>query len=133
MKKYMQAVFIWALIIPLAILNGGLRETILNKLGKAALPLSGIILSAMIFGVVLLLIPKIKNCRKRDYFIFGGIWFVLTNLFELIMFVKEGGGFADLLKSYYFLTGNLWVLVVLTTLFAPMAVMKKSSGRKGWT
>ena len=126
----MQAVFIWALIIPLAILNGGLRETILNKLGKLALPLSGIILSAMIFGVAVLLIPQIKNCRRRDYFIFGGIWFVLTNLFELIMFVKEGGGVADLLKLYYFLTGNLWVLVVLTALFALMAVMKKSSGRQ---
>lgn len=133
MKKYMQAVFIWVLIIPLAILNGGLRETVLNKLGKAALPLSGILLSAMIFGVALLLIPKIKNCQRKDYFIFGGIWFVLTNLFELIMFVKEGGGFADLLKSYYFFTGNLWVLVVLITLFAPVAVIKKSSGRQEWT
>ena len=51
MKKYLQAVAIWMIIIPIAILNGALRESVLIKLGAIALPLSGIILSFCIFLV----------------------------------------------------------------------------------
>ena len=124
MKKYAQAILIWILIIPLAILNGGLRENVLNKLGDIALPLSGIILSICIFVVAFVLIPKIKHCNKGDYLIFGLLWFILTNIFDLLMYLSEGGGFFDLLNSYNFLSGNLWILVVFTAFVAPMLVAK---------
>ena len=123
-KKYMQAIGIWLFIIPLAILNGGFRESVLVKLGDIALPLSGIILSACIFIVAYVFIPKIKNCRTKDYVIFGLIWFVLTNLFDLTMYISEGGGMKDLINSYNFLNGNLWILVVVTTLVSPVIVAK---------
>lgn len=124
MKKYIQAIGIWFLIVPLAILNGGLRESILVKLGSIALPLSGIILSICIFVVALLLIPKIKECKSKDYIIFGIIWFVLTNLFDLLMYISEGKGINELLNSYNFLNGNLWILVVITTFVSPIIVSK---------
>ena len=124
MKKYLQSIGIWLLIIPLAILNGGLRENVLVKLGDIALPLSGIILSVCIFVVAIILIPKIKNCEQKDYIIFGVIWFVLTNLFDLSMYLSDGGNFNDLLNSYNFLNGNLWIVVVLTTLLSPIIVSK---------
>lgn len=73
MKKYIMAILIWIMIIPIAILNGGFREYILVKLGVLARPLSGIILSVCIFVVAYFLVPKIKNCVKRDYIIFGVI------------------------------------------------------------
>ena len=123
-KKYMQVIGIWLLIIPLAILNGGFRESVLVKLGDIALPLSGIILSVCIFIVAYVFIPKIKNCRTKDYVIFGLIWFVLTNLFDLTMYISEGGGMEDLINSYNFLNGNLWILVVITTLVSPVIVAK---------
>ena len=124
MKKYVFAFLIWVMIIPIAIINGGFREHVLVKLGGLALPLSGIILSICIFIVAYLLVPKIKNCVKRDYIFFGVMWFVLTNLFDLSAYIKEGEGFAGLLQSYNIFTGNTWLLVVLTALFAPMIVMK---------
>ena len=124
MKKYIMAILIWIMIIPIAILNGGFREYILVKLGVLARPLSGIILSVCIFVVAYFLVPKIKNCVKRDYIIFGVIWFILTNLFDLVVYVKDGGGFVDLINAYNFMTGNTWILVVLTTLFAPAVVVK---------
>lgn len=124
LKKYVQIIGIWFLIIPLAIINGGLRENILIKLGSIALPLSGVILSICIFIMAYLLIPKIKNCKQIDYVIFGIIWFVLTNLFDLFMYISEGGGVKDLLRSYNFLTGNLWILVVTTTLISPLLVIR---------
>lgn len=124
MKKYIMAILIWIMIIPIAILNGGFREYVLVKLGILARLLSGIILSVCIFVVAYFLVPKIKNCVKRDYIIFGVIWFVLTNLFDLVAYIKDGGGFSDLLQSYNVLTGNTWLLVVLTALLAPVTVMK---------
>lgn len=127
MKKYIMAILIWIMIIPIAILNGGFREYVLVKLGIMARPLSGIILSICIFAVAYLLVPKIKNCIKRDYIVFGVIWFILTNLFDLVAYIKDGGGFADLLQSYNILTGNTWLIVVLTALFAPVTVMKIKS------
>lgn len=123
MKKYVYAFLIWVMIIPIAILNGGLREYVLVKLGNLALPLSGIILSLCIFVVAYLLVPKIKNCTKKDYIIFGVMWFILTNLFDLIVYINAGVGFAGLVQSYNILTGNTWLLVVLTALFSPVIVM----------
>ena len=61
MKKYIMAILIWIMIIPIATLNGGFREYVLVKLGIMARPLSGIILSICIFAVAYLLVPKIKN------------------------------------------------------------------------
>ena len=58
MKRYLQAATIWVIIVPIAILNGVLRESVVVKLDALALPLSGIILSLCIFGVAYLLIPK---------------------------------------------------------------------------
>lgn len=124
MKKYIMAILIWIMIIPIAILNGGFREYVLVKLGVWARPLSGVILSICIFVVAFFMIPKIRNCDKKDYLIIGGIWFVLTNMFDLIGYIIDGGGFVDLLQSYNILTGNTWLLVVLTALFAPVTVIK---------
>lgn len=124
MKKYTYAFLIWVIIIPIAILNGGFREYVLVNLGGLARPLSGIILSVCIFIVAYLLVPKMKNCVKRDYIFFGVMWFILTNLFDLSAYIKEGEGFAGLLQSYNIFTGNTWLLVVLTALFAPTIVIK---------
>ena len=81
-------------------------------------------LSICIFIVAYLLVPKIKKCVKRDYILFGVMWFVLTNLFDLSAYIKSGEGFGGLLQSYNIFTGNTWLLVVLSALLSPMLVMK---------
>ena len=50
--------------------------------------------------------------------------------FDLFMYISEGGGIKDLLGSYNFLTGNLWILVVITTFISPI-VVSKIKKRKG--
>lgn len=129
MNKYLKAIGIWFLIIPVAILSGALRESVLNKLGNISLPLSGIILSICIFLVAYLLIPKIKNCKRKDYIIFGIIWFILTNLFDLAMYISEGENFLALINSYNFMNGNLWILVCITSLISPIVVYKLKGGK----
>lgn len=124
MKKYLYAFLIWAMIIPIAILNGGFRQYILVKLGDLALPISGIMLGVAVFVVAYFMVPKINNCVKMDYIMFGIMWFVLTNLFDLSAYIQAGGGFNDLLKSYNIFTGNTWIIVVLSALFSPTVVMR---------
>ena len=52
----------------------------------------------------------------------------MKNLFfiflDLFMYISEGGGIKELLNSYNFLNGNLWILVVITTLVSPIVVLK---------
>lgn len=129
MKKYLQAIGIWCLIIPLAVINGGIREYVLASLGNAALPLSGILLSICILAMAFWLVPKIKDCSRRDYMLFGIMWFILTNLFDWGMILAEGGGILNLFQLYNFTTGNLWIIVVLAAAFSPYwaGSMKKGS------
>ena len=107
MKKYVFAFLIWVMIIPIAILNGGFREYVLVNLGVLARPLSGIILSVCIFIVAYLLVPKIKNCVKRDYIIFGIMWFILTNLFDLSSYIKAGAFYGAQRPPFCFRTAAL--------------------------
>lgn len=52
------------------------------------------------------------------------MWFILTNLFDLSSYIMDGEGFLGLLQSYNIFSGNLWLLVVLSALFAPIIVMR---------
>ena len=88
----LKSLFIWLCFIPVAILNGGLREYVLvEAIGEEwALPVSGIILSVCIF---------------------------------LITWLLAGGStVSELLAAYNPLTGNLWLLVLATTLLSPIIV-----------
>ena len=95
----LKSLIIWICFIPAAILNGGLREYVLAPaIGqKWALPASGIILSGLIF-----------------------LWILLTVIFEFATGLSGGNSIAELLAAYNPLTGNLWLLVLATTLFSPV-------------
>ena len=97
----LKSLIIWICFIPAAILNGGLREYVLAPaIGqKWALPASGIILSGLIFLIV---------------------WILLTVIFEFATGLSGGNSIAELLAAYNPLTGNLWLLVLATTLFSPV-------------
>jgi len=125
MKKYLKAIGIWFLIIPLAILNGSLRDYIIEPLlGNIALPLSGVILIVVIFIVAYFLIPKIGKCKPIEYLIIGIGWAVLTNLFDLLMIKIENRTLSEFFEMYDITTGNLWIVVVIVTLVTPSIVGK---------
>ena len=65
----LNSLLIWLCFIPVATLNGGLREYVLAKTIGAewALPVSGITLSVCIFLITWLLLPRIIKafiCRR---------------------------------------------------------------------
>jgi len=121
-----KSILVWLLIIPLAILNGGLREEILIPwIGEScAEPISGIILCLLIFLVSLVFIPKIGKGKPKTYWKIGFLWVVLTIVFETGLGVMMGYDFCELLKAYDITTGNLWLVVVIFTGISPWLVAK---------
>jgi hypothetical protein len=122
-----KSILIWLTIIPLAILNGALRQEILSPwLGETiARPLSGIILCLLIFIVSWILIPRIGKGKQKKYWQIGILWIVLTIVFETILGLTMGNTLAELIKAYDITTGNLWLLVVLFMGIIPWLVAKK--------
>lgn len=121
----LKSLIVWLCFIPVAILNGGLREYVLVKvLGeKLALPASGIILSTCIFLIAWWLLPRVVKVRgRKDCWLIGICWVLLTVAFEFASGLAGGNTAAELLAAYNPLTGNLWLLVLATVLLSPLVV-----------
>ena len=130
----MKSLIIWFCFIPVAILNGGLREYVLAKaIGEEwALPVSGIILSVCIFLITWLLLPRmIKAFTSKDGWLIGIGWALLTIVFEFAAGLAGGSTVSELLAAYNPLSGNLWLLVLLTTLLSPVIVRKVKANNTG--
>lgn len=121
-----KSLLIWLAIIPLAILNGGLRDIVIAPLigAKYALPLSGVLLCLMIFILCYIFIPRIGKETTKGYLTIGLLWITLTVLFEFGLGLLMGNTFAELIRAYDITTGNLWLLVLLFTGLAPLLVAK---------
>lgn len=124
--KLVKAILIWMLIVPFAIVNGMARDYVIepNFGPRIALPLSGIILSAFIYITAYSLIPKTGGRKVSEYILFGATWFVLTNLFDILMIVARNAPISVFFEMYDITTGNLWSLVVLASLVSPILVAK---------
>ena len=124
-KIIIKALLIWCAIIPLAILNGGLRdEIIFPLLGELALPISCILLCILIFIISIIFIPRLGKHSKKKYLTVGILWIVLTVIFEFLIGFAMGNSFAELINAYDITTGNLWSLVVLFTGISPLLAAK---------
>ena len=130
----LKSLIIWFCFIPVAILNGGLREYVLAKaIGEEwALPVSGITLSVWIFLITWLLLPRmIKAFTSKDGWLTGIGWALLTIVFEFAAGLAVGSTVSELLAAYNPLSGNLWLLVLLTTLLSPVIVRKVKANNTG--
>ena len=123
----LKSLIIWICFIPVAILNGGLRECVLvEAIGEEwALPVSGIILSECIFLITWLLLPRIiKVFTSKEGWLIGTGWALLTIVFEFAAGLAGGSTVSELLAAYNPLSGNLWLLVLATTLLSPVITKK---------
>ena len=136
MNHILKSLIIWLCFIPVAILNGGLREYVLAKaIGEYwALPVSGIILSACIFLITWLLFPRIvKVHSSKNCWLIGTYWAFLTMAFEFAAGWAGGNTAMELLAAYNPVTGNLWLLVLATTLLSPIVVSNVTGKRRKFT
>jgi len=123
MQVLIRSFLVWLLFIPLAVLNGVLRDLLFTPaLGDAAgRALSSVSLSVLIFSLTLLLVRKLGAGTRREYLAVGFSWLVLTLLFEFSFFVLVmGHPMNELLKDFDLFRGRLWLLVLATTFAAPL-------------
>jgi len=123
---YKRSMLIWLSIVPLAILNGGLRINILepNFGEKLANPISCFILCCLIFIVSFVFIPKLGKGTNKIYIKMGVLWVFSTIIMETIIGLIEGMTFYELLNAYNISTGNFWLVVVIFIGFGPWLVAK---------
>ena len=118
----MRAVLWWVAILTMAILNGILREKLLiPSIGSfAAVMTSGLILSCLIFLVSCVAVPGLGHLNAAQYWIIGFVWLAMTLIFEFGfgLFVQHKA-LSELLQAYSFKGGNIWPVVLASTLISP--------------
>ena len=121
----LRAIIVWITIVPLAILNGGLRQEVLSPLlGEGiARPISGILLCGIIFVVAYFFLKVNDWSHKKCWFV-GLMWMLLTICFETIFGIAIGDSLQTIIDNYNITTGNLWLAVVIFTGFVPVLVKK---------
>lgn len=124
--KWIKITLIWICFIPVAIINGGFRDYLLDKYlpKNISIAISGIILSGLIFVITMLLLPRIKRLSEKDCVKIGVQWMLLTVVFEFYFGLSSGSTWSELIEAYNPLKGNLWILVLLSTFLSPMWVFK---------
>ena len=118
-----RALLVWCLLLVLAVLNGGVRDTWLSPvLGETAgRAISSVLLALLVILATWLTIRWIGPATARQATTVGAFWVVLTLAFEFgAGHYGFGRSWAELLADYDLLRGRIWILVLLTTFVAPL-------------
>jgi hypothetical protein len=121
-----KSMLIWLSIIPLAFLNGALREFFIEPLIgiKFANLISSIILCILIYIVTFVFISRLGKGTSKAYFLIGLLWLFSTIIFETILGLIMGMTFNEILIAYNIATGNFWLIVVIFIGIVPFFVAK---------
>lgn len=120
---FYRAIIIWVLLSIIAVLNGISRNVYISPtLGEyTGHVISTFILCIIIFLVTVLSIRWINPRGSRDALSVGIFWIMLTGAFEFLAgHYLFGNSWERLLADYNIFQGRIWVLVLLSTLFAPL-------------
>ncbi len=123
LMSFWRAVIVWAAILVAAIANGALRQGVLiPRLGDGpAHVVSTLLLSAVVFVVTWLTIGWMGPGSAAEAWRLGLFWVALTVAFEFLAgHYVFGTPWARLVADYDVLAGRVWVLVLISTLIAPI-------------
>jgi len=124
---FLKASAIWFVIAFLAIANGLFRESFLvpNFGQSMALPVSGMLLSLIVFIVTYLSFPLFGKHNTAAYFLIGLQWVLMTLLFEVFFgHYMMGKSWSEILQLFNIMKGNLFSIVLIVSLFSPLLVAK---------
>jgi hypothetical protein len=118
-----RALLVWFGLLAVAFVNGAVRELVfVPRLGDTfAHVISVAILSLAIVLVSLSTITWIHPRSVADAWRVGLLWLALTLAFELLAgHYVFGAPWTRLLADYDLLAGRIWIVVLLTTVTAPV-------------
>lgn len=121
---FLKIILVWLALVVCAVLNGTIREKVLNQYFDEAvsLPISGISLSALVLLVTYISIDIFAGQSTVQYFHIGLSWVFLTLAFEYgFGHYIQGKSWPELNEMFNVSRGNLFILVMLVTAMAPFA------------
>jgi hypothetical protein len=120
---YYRAALVWVLIAIVAVVNGAVREKLLNRwLGpRAGHVIATAVLSAVVLLFAWLTIGWLAPGSPGDALRLGVWWVVLTLGFEFLAgHYVFGNPWRHLLADYDVRRGRVWVVVLLAALLGPL-------------
>ena len=126
----------WIPGIPLAILNGLLRESVYRRFldERAAHQLSALSFIVLFGAYVWLILRWLRLSSAREALRVGITWLVLTVAFEFLFgHYVMGHAWERLLHDYNLLAGRLWVPVLAWITLSPLVLraLRPSGDRRG--
>jgi hypothetical protein len=117
-----RALLVWSAIVPIAIVNGALRDLVISPYvsGILAHVISTALLCLAIAAWTWLMIPWIRPPDSFAAIRIGLGWLALTIAFEFLAghFVF-GTPWSRLIADYNVAQGRVWILVLATTVLSP--------------
>ena len=126
---------VWASLLTLAVLNGGVRDAWLSTwLGDTSgRALSTVLLCGLIILVTWWTIDWIRPATAREALNAGALWLALTLAFEFVVgHYGFGKAWSELLADYDLRRGRIWVAVLVVTLLAPLWTVRVRQTRAWW-
>jgi hypothetical protein len=114
---------LWLLMAVIAVANGVFRELVLiPRIGEYV---GHVVSTALLVGAILLVAGAYFSVTpiaytRAELLLVGAVWTVLTVGFEFLVGYVEGTPVSETLAQYDVLAGQVWILVPLTLLFAPL-------------
>ena len=122
-KEVLYPLVVWIGMAMLAVINGIIRElVILPRIGDQLRHIASTILltgAILLVTYVFFLRAQLSYSNKQLVGI-GFSWYVLTIGFEFIVGFLEGAPPSEVLAQYNVFAGNIWVIVPVTLLVAPL-------------
>jgi len=116
---------LWVVMAVIAVANGVFRETVLiervgeytgHVLSTAMLVVAIIVVAALYFGTTPI------DYTQAELLAVGASWAILTVGFEFLVGFLEGTPPSETIAQYNVLAGQVWIVVPLTLLVAPLGV-----------
>ena len=123
----LKAAGIWMVILIGAMLNGMAREALLlpHLDPSVAYMASGVALCLIIVLVSVALVPRLGPLSTAESLVVGAFWLALTLAFEFgFGRLVQHRTWPELLGAYTFKDGNIWPIVLLVTLVAPLLAVR---------
>ncbi|WP_436935163.1 hypothetical protein [Halovenus marina] len=123
LQVFLAPLGVWLVLAVIAVLNGGLRETVLiPRVGEyAGHVISTALLVAAILVVSFLYFQWTTLAYARaELVLVGVLWTVLTVGFEFLVGYVEGTPVSVTLGQYNVFAGQVWIAVPLTLLVSPL-------------
>ena len=90
-----------------------------------ALPLSGILLTALVFLITLMFISVIGYSESKVYILVGFLWVALTLSFEFLFgHYVVGKSWQEIIKIFNMLRGDLFIVVLFISAISPWTAAK---------